>query len=499
MKQFLLFAAAAVIAGAAMAQNEQIHVFRNDKTFNSYKGADVESITYSGGTDGYTKMILTDAANKTTTIDMSVVDSVVVRSTGLPEIHVTLTEHPELKDLPKGYSSALNDGIYYTKSTVHPATLYIDGNGMIDDLEEQTVEFRGRGNSTWNMAKTPYRFKMGSKKSIGGMKKAKTFALIANYIDCTLMRNTVALWVANYLGLPYSNHCVPVVVYFNGNYKGQYMMTEKIGIGGGSVDIDELKGMLFELDSNYDEDYRFTFNLNNYTTAQPYGSPLSNQQVLPVMVKDPDLTEVTVELGVSADEYFATWKSDFANMAKAVMSTPTSGSLKDYLDLESVVRYFIVNSVANNHEMKHPKSLYIHKDSLGGVYKFGPVWDFDWAFTYDGNEYASATVPLVSGNGDCGGYAFLKKLFQNEELRKLYKERWDEFVTTGYPEMLSYMENYATTIEPSAKENGLLWTGDSSRNTVSTFEFRKNYETLKAWIQQRVDYCNSHKNYGLFE
>lgn len=59
------------------------------------------------------------------------------------------------------------------------------------------------------------------------MKKAKSFALIANYIDCSLMRNTVALWLANYLEMPFANHCIPVKVYFNGICKGQYMLTEK--------------------------------------------------------------------------------------------------------------------------------------------------------------------------------------------------------------------------------------------------------------------------------
>ena len=39
------------------------------------------------------------------------------------------------------------------------------------------------------------------------------------------------LWLANYLEMPFANHCVPVKVYFNGICKGQYMLTEKTGIG----------------------------------------------------------------------------------------------------------------------------------------------------------------------------------------------------------------------------------------------------------------------------
>lgn len=140
------------------------------------------------------------------------------------------------------------------------------------------------------------------------MAKAKTFALIANYIDPSLMRNPVALWTAQQLELPFSNHSVPVNVYLNGHYKGAYMMTEKIGIGGGSVDIDETTGMLFELDSNFDEDFKFNYYFpNNYS------------KTLPVMVKDPDLTEVKPD-ETERDTYFKQWQSDFTEMANAVVN-----------------------------------------------------------------------------------------------------------------------------------------------------------------------------------
>jgi len=492
MKKLFLFGAALMMSGIAMAQYEQMHVFRNDKDFNTFKASEVENIKYTGGTDGFTKIVVKDNSGKTTTLDMSAVDSVVMHTTGLPEIHVNLIDYPDWTDLKKDAT--------HTKSTVYAANLYMDGCGMYDDLPLQTVEFRGRGNSTWNMPKTPYRFKMAKKTSVCGMKKAKTFALIANYIDCTLMRNAVALWLANYLEMPYSNHSVPVKVYFNDHYKGQYMMTEKIGIGGGSVDIDENTGMLFELDSNYDEDfkYKFSWTKNNGGWPESYS--------IPVMVKDPDLTEIVGALGTTEAEYWAKWQDDFTKFAKAIVQRDANESLEDVLDIESAVNFFIVNGLANNHELQHPKSLYIHKENLEGVYKFGPVWDFDWAFTYDGSSYdgeqASATKALLTGNGDYSGYSFLKCLFANEGFRKLFKEKWDAFVKDGYPKLKAYMEEYADMIEPSAKENGLLWPDDTSvswRRSISSWNFRSNFAKLKTWIENRVNYMSGHKNYGLYE
>lgn len=489
MKKLLLLTAAALMSASVYAQHEQIHLFQS-KDFKSFKAEEVEKIEYLGQNGEFLQLTLTDTLGKVTKVDMSLIDSVVFRTTGIPEFHVTLQDYPNWPELGQNGES---------KDVIHPATLYMKGNGMYADVAEQTVEFRGRGNSTWGMRKKPYRFKMAKKASVCGLPKAKTFALIANNIDCSLMRNTIALWIANYLEMPYSNHCVPVKVYFNGTYKGQYMLTEKIGIGGGSVDIDETTGMLFELDSNYDEDYKFTY------TWRPSGS--YSTKTLPVMVKDPDLTELAADTAVTnitdANSYFNLWRTDFTKMADAVTQRSASQSLSDVLDLKSVVEFFLVNGIANNHEMQHPKSLYIHKKSLeeGEVYHFGPVWDFDWAFTFDGREGASATAYLVANDGDQSGYSFLKALLSNEEVRTMFREKLDDFYTNGYPKLKEFIEEYANLIEPTAKENGQLWPSYSHAAwcvVTSSWEFRNNLETLKNWIETRINFMRSDANFGLY-
>lgn len=488
-KVIILLAVAAVAIGTAAQSTEHIHVFRNDKNFNTHRGSEVTSITFEGTSDEFRTMIVNTTDGQTHSYPMSAIDSCVIRPTAIPEFHVTLTDYPDWTDLKKDAT--------HTKSTEYTATLRMDGNGMYGDIAEQTVTFRGRGNSTWSMPKTPYRFKMAKKASVCGLPKAKSFALIANYIDCSLMRNSVALWLANYLNMPYSNHCVPVKVYLNGHDKGQYMLTEKIGVGGGSVDIDETTGMLFELDSNYDEDYKF-----KYTFVS------SSYKTLPVMVKDPDLAELAADTTVTnitnASQYFAKWQSDFTAMADAVTKRRASESLKDVIDIESVVNFFLVNGIASNHEMKHPKSFYIHKKSLddGEVYHFGPVWDFDWAFTFDGKEGASATDYMVDKDGDYAGYTFIKLLLSNEEIKALFKERLEEFYTTGYPMLKEYMESYATMIEPTARENGLYWPSNYYTSwciTTSSYEFRTNFETLKKWIDDRLEFMIHDSNFGLYK
>lgn len=481
---FLAVAMTAVSLTSAFAQNEHIHVFRNDKTINSYKGSDIQSITHSDGSasQGFNVLSIQDLAGNNERIPISAIDSVQVRMKDIPDIYVSLLDYPYYTDLNASWG----------KSFIYHANLKMNGNGMYADLKADSVEFRGRGNSTWSLAKKPYRFKMKKKAAVCGMKKAKTFALIANFIDNSQMRNTTALWVANYLGLPFSNHSVPVNVYINGNYRGLYMMTEKIGIGGGSVDIDEYTGMLFELDSNFDEDYKFMASFS-------YNGSGNN---LPVMVKDPDLTEICDSLGTTPSDYLATWRADFMTMLQAISTGSADMDLSQYIDVDQAARYFLVNSIANNHEMNHPKSMYIYKEKIGDVYKFGPVWDFDWAYMFSNyrDENASPEKPLVTVNGDYGGANFCKTIFSKTQFREAYKKVWDEFVADGYPKLLEYIDSYAEIIEPSAKRNALLWANDTKGvSNYDYFDFKDNVGILKQWLDSRVNYCNSHVNYGLYE
>lgn len=487
MKKTIATLLAAVIAVPAFAQHKHLHVYRQDGKFTTKKIENIDKTVFLSTEwgDNNNAIEIHTKDGKKETISESAIDSIVIGH-NVPVIYVNLTDYPNISDLYKGNG--------FTKSTIYDATISMDGNGFFDDLPETKVEFRGRGNSTWNMPKTPYRFKFEKKRELCGMKKAKSFALIANYLDPTLMRNAIAFKIAQMQGIKFSNHCIPVEVYLNGNYRGAYFLTEKIGIGGGSVDIDEEKGMLFELDSYYDEDYKFRYSWSS--------GPTSAIKSIPVMVKDPDLGELEEDLkdqGFVAKDYFKQWQADMTNFCDAVTKRDKSESLQDVLDIESFANYLLVYVVTCNREIRHPKSTYLYKEGLGSdyVYHFGPAWDFDWAYTYDGYEGAVAyNRLLLDSDGDTNGGTFFRTLAQNEEVRKLFDEKWEKFYAETWPQILDYMEEYAAHIEPSAINNGSKWTGASG--IQSSYKFRKRYDTLREWLINRVEWINTHQNHGLY-
>lgn len=444
-----------------------LHIYRNDVNFHSIKAAQIDSITHKLYEDESLDSMIVNGKENRLSVPLSNIERCAV-GTNVPTVYITIPAYPDLTEL-------------YNKELYLDAMISIDGNGVVDDLEPTAVSIKGRGNSTWNYAKKPYRLKFDKKIAICGLAKAKSYALIANYIDCTLMRNAVALKMGQLLEMPFTNHCQPIRVYFNGIFKGAYFITEKIGITGASVDIDEESGILFEMDTNFDEAYKFT--------SIYYG--------LPMMVKDPDLSEIAALKGVTPQSLLETWGDDFEAFESKVSQRE---DLSTSLDMESLVNYMLVYNVCGNREPAWPKSVYLYKASLDDVYHFGPIWDFDWGFTYnDGVEGKAPSLPLMDlSNWEKRGASFFIQLFSRPEFRTLYQEKLDNFKQNLLPTLLEYMDEYADEIEPSAIENGVVWAPEAGR-TEGSFYFRENVDKLKDWIIDRVEYISNHPNFGLYE
>lgn len=465
-KLFLLLLLLPLLAYGEQA-HPWLHIYRNDVNFHSIKAAQIDSITHKLYEDESLDSMIVNGKENRLSVPLSNIERCAI-GTNVPTVYITIPAYPDLTEL-------------YNKELYLDAMISIDGNGVVDDLEPTAVSIKGRGNSTWNYAKKPYRLKFDKKIAICGLAKAKSYALIANYIDCTLMRNAVALKMGQLLNMPFTNHCQPIRVYFNGIFKGAYFITEKIGITGASVDIDEESGILFEMDTNFDEAYKFT----------------SMYYSLPMMVKDPDLSEIAALKGVTPQSLLETWGDDF----EAFESKVSQGEdLSTSLDMESLVNYMLVYNVCGNREPAWPKSVYLYKASLDDVYHFGPIWDFDWGFTYDdGVEGKSPNLPLMDlSSWEKRGASFFIQLFSRPEFRTLYREKLDNFKQTLLPMLLEYMDKYADEIEPSAIENGVVWAPEAGR-TEGSFNFRENVKTLKQWIIDRVEYISNHENFGLYD
>ena len=109
--------------------------------------------------------------------------------------------------------------------------------------EGKLSHIRGRGNSTWTYSvKKPYQIKLDKASDLMECgEPAKTWVLLGNYFDKTLLRNRIGLNLAAEMGMEYACHVRPVDLYYDGVYRGSYLLSEKIEIKTNRVEIRDLE------------------------------------------------------------------------------------------------------------------------------------------------------------------------------------------------------------------------------------------------------------------
>ena len=307
----------------------------------------------------------------TLTMSDGTVHTVVVMQSKLPSVHITLNG-ATLAQVHK------DKNVKYKKNTVS----IMDPSGEYDLLVEDSVEFKGRGNSTWAFFhKKAYQIKFDDKTSILGMDKSKKWILLANAADETLMRNMLALNLADEIGMDYTTKFKYVDLWVNGEYLGNYMFGEKVELGGGRVDLDDPYATLFEQDTSfyYEEDYWF-FNemMGKYFTAKETNAD------------DSDPAEVQIAIDA--------FQNSLNELMEYLYSTPSEevklSDLEKIIDVDTFAKYILVNEYCGNQEAT-ASSFYAHMNGVDDIVHLGPVWDFDCSmgnYKTESEYYMSAHV-----------------------------------------------------------------------------------------------------------
>ena len=372
------------------------------------------------------------------------------------------TDNGRMPDHNKGNKTA-------DKLLWQPASFKLTGYGMYEDMEERIL-IKGRGNSSWagTTGKSPYNLKFEEKKKPFGLTGGKHWVLLANRQTNSMLTNAIGQKAARIVDATCANHIIPVDLYINGDYRGSYNFTEKVGISNNSVDIDEYTGVLIELDSYFDETYRFS--------SSPIGQPVN--------IKDPDLT--SEPFASQASKRFNEIKNDFNSFCKAIFN---NNGYESMMDVESFARFLMINDLILNYEIAHPKSTYIFKEEVGNPdsrYFFGPIWDLDYGYGYEnaGSYYlSSAKASIFAKTGsNWVGTNFFKPLLQNSDIvKKEYYRVWYNFANKGgLEELIDYIQDYFDFAEPSLVKNASRW-GDGSNYGATLPNARK-------WLTERTNY-----------
>ncbi|MGN0488584.1 MAG: CotH kinase family protein [Ruminococcus sp.] len=239
----------------------------------------------------------------------------------------------------------------------------IDNNGINDTTLKK---IKGRGNSTWRDSnKKPFNINFDSKTNIAGITNKK-FSLLANAKDGSLLRNRIMYDFADEVGSSYSPDSRCVDLYFNGEYKGSYEITQKVELG---------KNYLVSLPDESDtltENFNFLVEVDIWNYAGDTNFLSDNN--IHVVCKSPDLEGYDgTDPTLSAQYNYI--KAKYQQLENALYSGDMS-DLENICDVESLARAYLLQEFGKNCDGGMTSCFFTYVADKG---KFiaDPIWDCD--------------------------------------------------------------------------------------------------------------------------
>lgn len=268
-------------------------------------------------------------------------------------------------------------------------------------------QIKARGNSTFTYAdKKSYQIKLNTASDLlGNQEQVKTWVLLASYFDATQMHDKLMKDLATKLGLAYTASCNWVNLYYDGEYRGVYLLSEKNSVGAASVAITDMEeaykaqnpsygvNMSTDLSQNaYGQQFQYTKGLQepaNITGGYlielnhnmwDEASGFKTRQGVAFNVKSPEWC------GEAAMRYISEYYQDFEDAVYATDKTgaytgynaSTGKYFYDYVDMDSLVKVFLLQELSLNCD-GFISSVYFYKDADGKMFA-GPIWDQDMTF-----------------------------------------------------------------------------------------------------------------------
>lgn len=355
---------------------------------------------------------------------------------------------------------------------------------------EMTI--RGRGNSTWDHNKKPYKIKLDKKTSVLGFPKNKHWVLLANAMDETLMKNRITAWLSDQMGFGFTPHCVPVDVVMNGENLGSYLLAEQVRVGENRLEIDELTemdtapeditgGYLLQLGQQVADDSPSKF----FTKR---GEELANHT--PSFDPADDGYENEAQMN-----YIRTYVQDMEDAIFGENFTNAGNkSYRDYMDTSSAAAYWLIQQASLNGDGYVTGSTYFYKvkdkEGVPGKIFWGPVWDFDIAWGI------LEKTPSADSISDCESFNYYSQWLNAMLYDPLFREdiyrEWKKL----YPAMKQLtadggvIDSFYAEVKRSEAVNRELWPSEAVMTEALDYDVA--IEGFKRWIDHRADWLNEH-------
>lgn len=414
------------------------------------------------------------------------------------------------------------DWVDASKSNAATGTMNLIGADGTPVYSGELKQIKARGNSTFTYAeKKSYQIKLAEPSDLlGKQEQVKTWVLLASYFDATQMHDKLIKDLAAELGLAYTASCDWVNLYYDGEYRGVYLLSEKNSVGATSVAITDMEQAYEQLNEGYGTDMTTALAENSYGQQYQYTKDLKE----PENITGGYLIELNHEMwdevsgfktrqgvafnvkspewcGDSAMKYISEYYQAFEDAVYATddtgaytgYNTGTGKYFYEYVDMDSLVKVFLLQELALNCD-GFISSVYFYKDADGMMYA-GPIWDQDMTFGTGWNKTNGAEIV---------DYHYLAKaLIQIPAFEAAVKEYYTNTFASEVRDLLgsngTIARQYALLKDNAAmnytiwdyirignpEEAGHIWQGASYQGVV---------DEMTTWIENRLANMDSRFN-----
>jgi spore coat protein CotH len=316
--------------------------------------------------------------------------------------------------------------------------------------------------------------------SLMGMPSENDWILNGIAFDPSLIRDYLSYNLSRQLG-NYATRTAYCELVINGDYKGLYILQEKIKSSTGRVNILKIAttdnnapnltgGYITKADKDTGGD-PIAWTMSSYS----WGTNFIHELPKPTAV-------TTQQNSYIYNQFLNLQNTSNTNNINLVTGYPS------VIDIPTFIDFMLMNELASNPD-GYQFSTFFHKDRLGKL-RAGPIWDFNLTYGNDlfsmGFDRSRYNVWQFSDGGN-DGPKFWRDLFNNPTYKCYLSKRWNELIQPGQPlnynSLVQYIDQIVASISEAKVREHQKWA--TVPNQVAEID------NLKLFLWNRISWMTS--------
>lgn len=414
-------------------------------------------------------------------------------SSNLPIIVITTPQGQSISDDPRivCHMGVINNGQGVANNINDPYNNY-DGNIAIEI----------RGSTSQQYPKKGYGFETqdtnGVNLQIGllGLPPENDWILYGPYPDKTLLRNVMTYHFARQMGnyAPRTRYCELMI---DGNYRGVYVLMERIKIDNDRVDLQDVHVPNI-WDDTLTGGYVVKVDKQTGEVGYTWTSLYNNEVVL--QFHDPEFDE----LNTLQASYMENFIGEFETAVNGPNFDAMSGGWRDYIDHNSFHDFFILQELGRTVDGYRSSSfMYKDRNTLTWNAKLiaGPMWDFNLSFGNADYCLAETTTGWQYNFDEVCDFTsaipfWWEKLLESPGYVNVLRCRWDE-LRQGLlrtDNVNAYIDSMALMLQDARIRNFQRWPIIGQYVNWNGYvgqTYQEDVDFLKTWMQLRSEWMDA--------